>query len=287
MDTALPSISPRELNQRIGRPGAPMVLDVRRTRVFEGATHVLAGATFCAPEEVAALAASGPPRDVIVYCHYGHQVSQDATRTLREAGWNATWLAGGITGGETGVDPQEEIAAWRAERPLRMRKRADLGVTGERPSRWITRERPKIDRVACPWLILRFIDPQAQFFYVPTGEVLEKARQLDAVAFDIEGGAISHEWEKCSFDALLAAFELKDPALEQLAAIVRGADTDRLSIAPQSAGLLAISLGLSRLHADDHAMLQAALPVYDALYAWCRDGAGESHSWTAHVEAKP
>lgn len=283
MDTALPSISPRELNRRLGRPGAPMLLDVRRTQVFDASAHVLAGATHCAPEEVAGLAANGPPREVVVYCHYGHDVGQGATKILRAAGWNATYLQGGIAGGEPGVDKDEEIAAWRAERPTRMRKRPDLGVTGAGPSRWITRARPKIDRVACPWLILRFIDPRAQFFYVPTQEVFEQARKLGAVAFDIEGAPISHEWEKCSFDALLAAFELKNPALEQLAAIVRGADTDRLSLAPQSAGLLAISLGLSRLHADDHAMLQAALPVYDALHAWCLEGQGESHTWKVHA----
>ncbi|QJW85680.1 chromate resistance protein [Ramlibacter terrae] len=164
------------------------------------------------------------------------------------------------------------------------RKRPDLGVTGDRPSRWITRARPKIDRVACPpWLILRFVDPRAEFFYVPDDEVFAQAAALQAVPYDIAGGAITHEWERCSFDALLAAFELRAPGLDRLAAIVRGADTDRLALAPQAAGLLAISLGMSRLHPDDdHAMLAAALPVYDALYAWCRDGQGEAHRWTAH-----
>ena len=169
-------------------------------------------------------------------------------------------------------------AAQSSSAPVR-RVRPDLGVTGERPSRWITRERPKIDRIACPWLVLRFIDPSAEFFYVPTARVFDEARRLEAVAYDIPGAPISHEGERCSFDTLLRAFDLHDPALLALAAIVRGADTDRPELAPQSAGLLAISLGLSALHADDHAMLRAALPVYDALHAWCRSTHGEKHSW--------
>jgi hypothetical protein len=164
-------------------------------------------------------------------------------------------------------------------------KRPDLGVTGERPSRWITRARPKIDRIACPWLVRRFIDPSAEFFYVPTDQVFAEAERLGAVPYDIAGAPITHDWEKCSFDSLLKAFDLRDPALDTLATIVRGADTDRLALAPQSAGLLAISLGLSRLHADDHAMLAAAMPVYDALYAWCREAQGETHSWAVHQPA--
>ena len=149
----------------------------------------------------------------------------------------------------------------------------------QRPSRWITRERPKIDRIACPWLVLRFIDPKAEFLYVPTAKVLEEGKRLGAIAYDIPGAPISHEGERCSFDTLMKAFGLRDPALDVLARIVRGADTDRLDLAPQSAGLLALSLGLSRLHADDHAMLAAALPLYDALYAWCQGAQAETHGW--------
>jgi hypothetical protein len=161
-----------------------------------------------------------------------------------------------------------------------LRKRPDLGVTGEAPSKWITRERPKIDRIACPWLVRRFIDTQAQFFYVPTPQVFEEAKRLGAVAYDIPGAPIEHEGELCSFDTLLRAFDLTDPALLALARIVRGADTGKPDLTPQSAGLLAFSLGLSRLHArDDHAMLEAATPMYDALYAWCRAAQGETHNW--------
>ena len=146
------------------------------------------------------------------------------------------------------------------------------------PSRWITRARPKIDRVACPWLILRFIDPRAQFFYVPADQVFAEAERLGAIAFDLPNAPVTHHGELCSFDALIAGYGLQDPALQMLAAIVRGADTDRLELTPQSAGLLALSLGLSQVHEDDQQMLQAALPMYDALYAWCRKAQGERHA---------
>lgn len=286
MDTASPCISPADLKLLLGRADAPLLIDVRRRPRFAESPHLLAGARYCAPEEMEQLARSEPPRPAVVYCVYGHNVSEDAVRTLRAAGWDARRLAGGIEGGEPGVDDAQAMAAWRDAAPPRMRKRPDLGVTGERPSRWITRERPKIDRIACPWLVLRFIDPRARFHYVPTARVFEQAKRLQAVAYDIPGAPITHEGERCSFDALLAAFELRDPALDTLARIVRGADTDRLQLAPESPGLLAFSLGLSRLHAeDDHAMLAAALPLYDALYAWCRSAAGERHGWDPRAMA--
>lgn len=279
VDTALLSISPEELNHLLGRAGQPLLLDVRKPEAFAASDVLLAGAVRCAPGDVAAFARGASPRDVVTYCVYGHHVSQTAARVLREAGWNARWLAGGLEGGEPGEDGLGDIARWRETPPLRIRKRADLGVTGERPSRWITRARPKIDRIACPWLILRFIDPRAEFFYAPAEEVFTRARQLEAVPYDIEGAPVTHHWEQCSFDALLAGFGLEDAALDTLATIVRGADTARLALAPQCAGLLAVSLGMSRLHGDDHAMLQATLPVYDALYAWCREAQGETHTW--------
>ena len=286
MDTAsasIPRISPVELAARMGRADAPLVLDVRREPKFLESPRMLAGAVRCRPEDVAALAAAGPPRAVVLGCVYGHNVSEEAVTTLRAAGWDAHALAGGIEGGQDGVDTPEAVAQWRSRPALAIAKRPDLGVTGEQPSRWITRERPKIDRIACPWLVRRFIDPRAEFLYVPTALVLADAQRLGAVAYDIPGAPISHEGELCSFDTLLRAFDLRDAALERLATIVRGADTDRLDLAPQSAGLLAFSLGLSALHADaDLAMLEAAMPMYDALYAWCRSqvqGQPEAHSW--------
>ena len=145
--------------------------------------------------------------------------------------------------------------------------------------KWITRERPKIDRIACPWLIARFIDTAPEFLYVPAGDVLRVAAETGATPYDIPGVAMSHVGELCSFDAFIAKHGLTDPALQQLALIVRGADTSRLDLAPQSAGLYAISLGLSRCYADDHEMLRHGMVMYDALYAWCRAGRDETHRW--------
>jgi len=144
---------------------------------------------------------------------------------------------------------------------------------------WITREHPKIDRIACLWLILRFIDSEAKFQYVPADQVLSVAIQTDAIPYDVPGVELTHEGELCSFDAFLKRYDLKDPALAQLAEIVRGADTSRLDLTPQSAGLLAISLGLSATLTDDHQMLDHGLVIYDALYAWCRTLQHETHNW--------
>jgi len=144
---------------------------------------------------------------------------------------------------------------------------------------WVTRERPKIDRIACPWLILRFIDARAQFHYVPADQVLEVARQAGAIPYDIPGVELTHVGELCSFDAFLEKYQLQDPALSQLARIVRGADTSRLDLAPQSAGLYAISLGLSATQTNDHEMLRHGLVIYDALYAWCVHLQNETHAW--------
>lgn len=146
--------------------------------------------------------------------------------------------------------------------------------------RWVTRERPKIDRIACPWLIARFIDEEPEFLYVPNDQVLAVAEGQGAIPYDIPNVELSHVGEKCSFDAFLDKYGLgEDPALRQLAAIVRGADTSRLDLTPQSAGLFAISLGLSAVFADDHEMLGHGMTMYDALYAWCCSGQGETHNW--------
>jgi hypothetical protein len=145
--------------------------------------------------------------------------------------------------------------------------------------KWVTRERPKIDRIACPWLITRFIDPEAEFLYVAPSKVLAVAEAEGATPYDIPDVRFSHVGELCSFDAFLAEYGLDDPALVQLAEIVRGADTSRLDLTPQSAGLYALSLGLSATFADDHEMLRHGMVMYDALYAWCLSCQGESHNW--------
>jgi hypothetical protein len=145
--------------------------------------------------------------------------------------------------------------------------------------KWITRARPKIDRIACPWLIARFIDEAPEFLFVPADRVFAVAGETGAVPYDIPGAELSHEGERCSFDTFLTKYRLDDPALRDLAVIVRGADTARLDLAPEAAGLLAVSLGLSALFADDHEMLRHGLVIYDALYAWARQARGESHGW--------
>jgi hypothetical protein len=151
--------------------------------------------------------------------------------------------------------------------------------------KWVTRERPKIDRIACPWLVARFIDDEPEFLYVPAPQVLEVAERTGAAPYDIPGVELSHVGERCSFDAFLARYALDDPALHRLAAIVRGADTSRLDLTPQSSGLYAVSLGLSQCFADDHEMLRHGMVVYDALYAWCKSCQEESHAWPPRMTA--
>ena len=137
--------------------------------------------------------------------------------------------------------------------------------------KWITRERPKIDRIACPWLIVNFIDPGAEFLYVPSGQVAKVAEETGATAYDIKGAELGHHGDACSFDAFIRKYDLHDPALDKLALIVRAADTGRPDLVPEAAGLLAVSAGLSLNFADDHEMLEHGMVVYDALYAWCTD----------------
>ena len=153
--------------------------------------------------------------------------------------------------------------------------------------KWVTRERPKIDRIACPWLVARFIDKDAEFLYVPADTVLAVAEETSAIPYDIPGVEYGHVGELCSFDAFMQKHNLTDPALQQLAIIVRGADTARPDLAPQCPGLLAISLGLSHNFPDDHEMLRHGMVMYDALYAWLQHAQGERHNWTYPAEPSP
>ena len=259
-DSSLPFVSPADLASRLGRADAPLVLDVRRAAAYDVAPRVIAGALRVAPDALSgALGAFPRGRSVVTYCVHGHEVSQNAARTLIEAGVDATFLEGGIT-------------AWQAAGLPAMAKLADpaLPAAPGAPTRWITRARPKIDRIACPWLIRRFIDPSAHFLYVPSAEVMDAARRENAVPYDVPGVRFAHRGERCNFDALIEDCGLDDPALADLAAIVRGADTGKPELTPQSPGLLAISLGLSINFSDDHAMLEQGMVVYDALYSWVR-----------------
>lgn len=146
--------------------------------------------------------------------------------------------------------------------------------------KWITRERPKIDRIACPWLIKNFVDAEAEFIYVPKEKVFEKAKELNAIAYDLPGAEYTHDGEFCTFDFIVKKHNIDDPAVRQMAVIVRGADTDRFDLAPQAAGLWAISAGLSYNFKDDHEMLAVGMKIYDALYSWARYVQGERHTWS-------
>ena len=260
-ETAVPSITVAALREELAGSQPPLVIDVRMHEAFVESTQMLAGALRRAPEQVAAWAATLPAADAfVVYCAHGREVSQRVARALTGRGLRARYLEGGLDAwvfAQGALDAKPHGAA----------------------TRWVTRERPKIDRIACPWLVARFVDSDAEFLYVPTPSVLATARERDAVPYDIPGVHFSHEGDRCSFDAFVAHYRLRDPALAQLASIVRGADTAHLDLAPQAAGLAAISLGLSRNFADDHAMLAQGMVIYDALYRWCREGQDEIHTW--------
>lgn len=264
-------ISSQELIRLIGTDRCPHVVDVRRKPVFEAAQKRIAAAIWRDHMEAENwLPRLGDGRPIVVYCIHGHNVSEIAAARLAAAGADVTILDGGIEAFEAAGGP---LAATRV---------AGFPQTGQ-PSIWVTRERPKIDRVACPWLIRRFIDPYAVFHFVAAEWVRDVAEETGWIAYDIEGVAFSHRGEECSFDTLLAEFALADPALSHLARIVRGADTARPELEPQAAGLLAISLGLSVLEEDDHRQVEKGMVLYDALYAWCRHATGERHNWPARA----
>jgi rhodanese-related sulfurtransferase len=258
------SITITELSSQLGSPGAPLLLDVRREERFIEHPRMIASALRVKPQDIESSRLPQRDRPIVVYCVHGHEVGQDAAQMLRNRGFDARYLEGGI-------------AAWDdAHLPTLRVTNARVHAGG---SRWVTRERPKIDRIACPWLVRRFIDPLAQFEYVPPEQVVSHADAHGAIAYDVPGVQFTHRGEQCSFDALMADFDLQDPALARLALIVRGADTDRLDAAPQCAGLLAVSLGLVALHSDDHVLLEHGMQLYDALYAWCKQAAPERHGW--------
>ncbi len=264
--------APSDVYRLLGGLNSPVLIDVRKDPAFEADTRMLPGALRVPPDDVAEWNAPSHARSLVTYCVHGHEVSQGAAAALRSRGFHATHLEGGIE-------------LWRELGMPLLRKEPRFGVPSAQPTRWVTRERPKIDRIACPWLVRRFIDPRAEFIYVPTSQVFATAEHEGAVAYDIPGAPLEHDGELCSFDAFLKAFDLQDPALDDLATIVRGADTGRPQLTPQSAGLLAISLGLSNNYPDDHAMLEHGMIVYDALYAWCRHVRDEKHNWVPTMTA--
>jgi rhodanese-related sulfurtransferase len=271
MDSASYFISPDELWNLIGTAGTPQIVDTRRRAVYDEAPGVLPTAVWRDPALTPQWSAGiDRGRPVVVACKAAHEMSQMAAAQLRAQGIQARVLTGGY-------------AAWTDARlPLTAKAALDR-FAAQRPSLWVTRRRPKIDRVACPWLIRRFIDAEACILYVDPPEVPAVARESGAIPFDIEGVELSHDGPRCTFDTMLKLFGLEgEPSLARLALIVRGADTARPDLAPEAAGLHAVSLGLSaQAGDDDHAMLAQGFIVYDALFAWLRLASEERHNWPA------
>lgn len=253
------TLSPHDLYARIGSADAPVVLDVCKCEDFDAEPRLVPTARWRDPERVDSWMHDLPRGvPVVTICVRGRKVSQAVAAELRLRGFAAAVLEGGNE-------------AWRQAGLATVAKRLGIGNREGRASRWVTRVRPKVDRIACPWLIARFIDPAARFFFVEADQVMLAARELDAVPYDVEGAEIGHRGANCSFDALIEDFGIRDAALGRVAAIVRAADTSRPDLAPEAAGLHAISLGISELSGpDDHVALERGFPVYDALHAWAR-----------------
>lgn len=260
------AITPGKLARLIASPGAPRILDLRA-----GSNAAIPGSRF---------ANAGAPAD------WTHQTASAYVIVDADGGAAAVAVAAILRSDGVAAEVLEGgFAAWKAEE-LPTLSLAHLPTRHEDGATWwVTRSRPKVDRIACPWLIRRFIDPDARFLFVPPAEVMAVARAHQAEPFDVVDDSVfwSHRGDLCTFDVMVEAIGLgTHEPLIRLAAIVRGADTDHLDVAPEAAGLLAISLGLSRLHTDDYAQLDAGMAVYDALYRWCRDAQGERHNWSSH-----
>ncbi len=261
-------ITVSQLARLIGTPTAPTLIDVRIDGDFDDDPQLLPTAFRHPFRDVEALAPALTGKSVVVYCQKGKKISQGAAALLRDHGIQTESLVGGHFG-------------WR-DAGLPLVPQAKLPpVNAHNRTVWVTRHRPKIDRIACPWLIRRFIDPNAQFLFVAPAEVLAVADKFNAAPFDVEGVFWTHRGDQCTFDTMIEEFGLDTEPLQRLAAVVRGADTDRHNLTPQSAGLLAASLGLSRMYRDDLTQLNASMMLYDAFYRWCRDATGERHDWPA------
>lgn len=263
-------ISVEKLSRLVGRPDAPSIIDVCTEEDFAAMPRLIPGAVRRPWAEASTWAGTlaATDRPIVVVCQKGLKLSQGVAAWLRHARFSADVLEGGVQ-------------AWAAA-GLSMVPAAKIPPRdAQGRTVWVTRQRPKIDRVACPWLIRRFVDPQAVFLFVAPSEVLDVADRFGATPFDVDHENVhwSHRGERCTFDLMIEEFGLETEPLKRLATIVRGADTGRPELAPESAGLLAASLGLSRMYADDLAQLEAGLALYDAFYRWCRDAVDEGHDW--------
>lgn len=269
------TISVEKLARLIGTAGCPILVDVRTYREFLSDQRYVPGSLVRSDDRISEWAPGLRGRSVVVICEDGQRHSHGVAAWLRSAGASAEALQGGITewaGAELPMVPADKV-----------RNRDQQGRTV-----WVTRARPKVDRIACPWLIRRFVDPDAVFLFVPPPEVTPVAERFGGAAFDIDdpGAFWSHRGELCTFDVMVEELGLATPPLLHLATLVRGADTGRPDLAPEAAGLLAASLGLSRIYADDLAQLDAGMHLYDAFYRWCRDATEETHNWPTNKPKK-
>jgi len=267
------TISPDKLSRLIGTANMPALIDVRTDEDFAADRRLIPGAVRRCHEQASLWGEEFSGRPAIVVCLRGQKLAQGTAAWLRHVHVAAEALEGGFE-------------AWKdAKLPLvnasRLPPRDAQGRTV-----WVTRARPKIDRIACPWLIRRFVDPNAVFLFVAPAEVVAVGERFNAEPFDIENVFWSHRGERCTFDVMIEEFGLATAPLLRLATMVRAADTGRLDLSPEAPGLLAASLGLSRIHDDDLEQLEAGMVLYDAFYRWCRDATGETHNWPTN-KAKP
>ncbi len=250
----------KTLLRLIGTPDAPVIVDICIDPDFAEDPYLIPASIRHPHTDLDGLITRLAGRPCVIACQKGLKLSQGLTSRLRGRGIDARYLSGGMYG-------------WRDEPDAPRIPFAALPAT----NLWVTRHRPKIDRIACPWLVRRFIDPTAEFLFVAPDQVAGVADRYDATPFDSPDVALSHHADRCTFDAMLDTFELHTQTLDRLADVIRAADTGS-DASPQAAGLLAVSVGLSRMHRDDHVQLDAAMPLYDALYRWARDGVDETHA---------
>ena len=260
------SISAEKLARLIGTPNCPSLVDVRSDEDFAVDPRLIPGSVRRDYREPWQWAGELPRRSAVVVCQKGMKLSEGTAAWLRHSGLTADTLEGGF-------------AAWSVS-SLPLVPIDKLGTCDPQGRTvWVTRARPKVDRIACPWLIRRFVDPRAAFLFVAPSEVEAVGERFAATPFDVEGVFWSHRGELCTFDVMVEEFGLRTEPLLRLAAIVRAADTARPELAPEAPGLLAASLGLSRMYSEDLQQLEAGMGLYDAFYRWCRDATGETHNW--------
>jgi rhodanese-related sulfurtransferase len=267
---SLNAISIDKLARLVGTPACPVLIDVQTDEDFAADPRLIPGALRRPWAKVAEWVGEFGGTSAIVICQKGQKLSQGVAAWLRHAGVPAESLDGGAVAWAQSGLPMVPVA--------KLPPRDAQGRTV-----WVTRARPKVDRIACPWLIRRFVDPQAVFLFVTPAEVEAVADKFGAAPFDIDGENVfwSHRGELCTFDVMVEELALGTEPLRRLATVVRGADTARPDLAPEAPGLLAASLGLSRMYAEDLAQLEAGMILYDAFYRWCRDATGETHNWPA------